>query len=82
MGVFIWFVIDAWPPVSNGQAITVGIVWLCLTVVFECFMGLVLQKRLLSQVLADYSLRAGRVRSLFLLWIAVAPWLFFYLKEG
>ncbi len=80
MGVFIWFVIDAWPPSSNGEAIAVGVVWLCLTVVFEFFMGLVLRKRPLVQVLADYDLRAGRVWMLFLIWLTVAPWLFHSLK--
>jgi hypothetical protein len=77
MGLFIWFVIQAWPPSSSGAALAIGAVWLCLTVAFECFMGLVLRRRPLAEVLADYDLRAGRVWVLFLLWIMVAPWLFF-----
>ena len=81
MGVFIWFVIGLWPPASNGEAIAVGGVWLCLTLVFEFFMGLVLRKRSLSEVLADYDLRAGRVWLLFLGWLGVAPWLFYFLKK-
>ncbi|MCX6850932.1 MAG: hypothetical protein NTY98_18630 [Verrucomicrobia bacterium] len=79
MGVFIRFVIQEWPPSSGGAAFTIGAVWLCLTVVFECFMGLVLRKRPLAEVLADYNLLAGRVWVLLLLWIMVAPWLFFVL---
>jgi hypothetical protein len=82
MGVFIWFVVDVWPPSSAGEAIAVGVVWLGLTVFFEFFMGLVFRKRSLAQVLADYDLRAGRVWLLFLLWLAVAPWLFFSLKNA
>ena len=82
MGVFIWFVIQVWPPSNSGAAIAVGVVWLCLTVIFEFFMGLVLQKRPLAQLVADYDLRAGRVWLLFLLWLTVAPWLLFTLKNA
>jgi hypothetical protein len=81
MGVFIGFAIHVWPPSSNGEALAVGAVWLCLTVAFECFMGLVLQKRPLARVLADYDLSAGRVWVLFLLWLLIAPWLFFVLRR-
>jgi hypothetical protein len=81
MGVFIWFVIDAWPPSSSGEALVIGAVWLCLTVAFEFFMGLLLQKRPLAQVLGDYNLLAGRVWPLFLIWLAIAPWLFHCLKK-
>jgi hypothetical protein len=80
MGGFIWISVDIWPPSSNGEAIVVGVVWLFLTVLFECFMGLVLQKRSLAQVLADYDLREGRVWPLFLIWLMVAPWLFYSLS--
>jgi len=82
MGVFIGFVIQAWPPASSGEALAVGAVWLCLTVAFECFMGLVLRRLPLAEVLADYDLRAGRVWVLFLLWLLVAPWLFFVLRNA
>ncbi len=82
MGVFIWFVMEAFPPSSNGEALLVGGVWLCLTLVFEFFMGLVLRKRSLSEVLADYDLRSGRVWLLFLIWLGVAPWLFYFLQRS
>ena len=80
MGGCIWFVVGRWPPSSSGEAIGVGIVWVFLTVSFECFLGLVLRKRPLAEVLADYDVRAGRVWLLFLLWLMVAPWLFYSLK--
>ena len=82
IGVFIWFVIRTWPPSSNLQALLIGLVWLFLTVAFEFFMGLVLAHRSLSQVLHDYNLLAGRVWVLFLIWLAVAPWAFFRLRNA
>lgn len=82
MGVFIWFVVRAWPPSSGRQALLIGLVWLLLTVAFEFFMGLVLAHRPLSEVLHDYNLLAGRVWVLFLLWLMLAPWVFFRLRRA
>lgn len=82
IGVFIWFIIGAWPPSSGRQAWQIGLVWLVLTVAFEFFMGLVLAHRPLAQVLRDYDLLAGRVWLLFLVWLTVAPWVFHRLRGG
>ena len=82
MGVFMRFVVRRWPPPSRRYALMIGAVWLLLTVAFEFFMGLVLAGRPLAVVLQDYNLLAGRVWVLFLLWILLAPWLFYPRKEG
>ena len=81
MGLFIRFVVHRWPPPSRRYALMIGSVWLLLTVAFEFFMGLVLAGRPLAAVLQDYNLLAGRVWVLFLLWILLAPWLFYPRKE-
>ena len=82
IGVFIWFIIHTWPPSSNKQALLIGLLWGLLTVAFESFMGLVLQHLSLAQVLHEYNLLAGRVWSLFLIWLVVAPWLFFRIRQA
>ncbi len=81
IGAFIWFVIRVWPPASSRQALQIGITWLILTVAFEFFMGLVLAQKPLSLVLQDYNLLAGRVWVLFLIWLTLAPWVFFRLED-
>lgn len=81
IGLFIWLVIRTWPPSSGSQALLVGLVWVLLSMVFECFMGVVLAHRPLSQVLRDYNLLAGRVWVLFLIWLTLAPWVFFRLRH-
>lgn len=81
IGTFIWFIIRTWPPPSSRKACLIGILWGLLTVAFESFMGLILQHRSLPQVLHEYNLLAGRVWSLFLIWLVVAPWLFFRIKQ-
>lgn len=82
IGLFIWFVVRTWPPSSSRQALHIGLVWLVLTVAFEFFMGLVLAHRPLSQVLNDYNPLAGRVWILFLIWLTLAPWVFFRLRRA
>nr|WP_320192500.1 hypothetical protein [uncultured Desulfobacter sp.] len=81
IGSFIWFVISFFPPASGKHAVMIGVIWLCLTVVFESFMGLVLAREPLSKVLHDYNLFEGRVWALFLIWITVAPWLFLIIQN-
>lgn len=80
-GLFVWFVIRKWPPSSSRHALRIGLVWLVLTVAFEFFMGLVLARRPLPDVLHDYNLLAGRVWVLFLVWLTFAPWVFFRLRR-
>jgi len=82
IGLFVWLVVRAWPPSSGGQALRIGLVWLLLTVAFESFMGLVLERRTLAQVLHAYNLFAGRVWVLFLVWLTVSPWVFFHLRHA
>ncbi|HEY0946152.1 MAG TPA: hypothetical protein VGD81_12825 [Opitutaceae bacterium] len=82
VGVLIWFVMRAWPPATARQALGVGVMWVGLTVAFECFMVVAMLRRPLADVLRDYNLWAGRVWLLFLLWLALAPWLFFRLQRA
>jgi hypothetical protein len=82
IGAFIWYVISTWPPSSSRQALLIGLLWGLLTVMFESFMGLILQHQSLQQILREYNLLAGRVWSLFLIWLVVAPWLFFRIRQG
>ena len=81
IGAFIWYVIRTWPPSSSRRALLIGFLWGLLTVVFESFMGLILQHLSLQQVLHEYNLLAGRVWTLFLIWLVVAPWLFFRIRQ-
>jgi hypothetical protein len=81
-GAYIWFVIRNWPPVSMQQALQVGLLWLALTIAFEFFMGLVLARRPLNEVLRDYDMTRGRVWVLLLLWITLAPSLFHLLDRN
>lgn len=79
LGIFIWFVIQFWPPASSSQAVFVGLTWVALTVAFEFAMGRFIMHRPWQQLFHDYDLAAGRVWTLLLLWIGIAPYIFYSL---
>lgn len=80
-GIVVWLLSRAWPLRSARKAWTIGIVWLALTIAFEFGFGHYVAGHSWSRLLADYDLFRGRLWTLFLAWIAVAPWFFFKLKE-
>lgn len=79
IGGLMWFFVSTWPPASDRAAWMIGLIWLGLTVAFEFFMGIVVRKKPLAEVLADYNVLAGRVWVLLLIWITFAPRLFYLL---
>lgn len=80
LGVFIWAVIRAWTPSSASQAIVIGFTWLVLTVAFEFVFGHFLGGQPWSKLLHDYNLLQGRVWVVVLVWVAVAPYVFYRLR--
>lgn len=80
LGSFIWFVIQFWPPASSSQAVYIGLIWVLLTVVFEFAMGRFIMHRPWRQLFHDYDLAAGRVWTLLLIWIGLAPYIFYRLR--
>jgi hypothetical protein len=58
---------------SRGQALGVGALWLVLTVLFELGFGHWVAGHPWQRLLADYDLAAGRLWTLVLLWVGLAP---------
>ena len=72
-GLFVWFVQRRWPIASLAQAWLIGCCWLLFTIAFEFGFGHYVIGHDWQRLLADYDLSAGRVWSLFLLWILILP---------
>ncbi|MDH3304787.1 MAG: hypothetical protein OEM50_03900 [Gammaproteobacteria bacterium] len=53
-----------------------------MTIVFELGFGHFVPGRSFSRLVADYNLLQGRVWVLFLVWVAVMPYLFFKLTQA
>lgn len=77
---YIWGLTHLWQLESTTQAIVIGAIWFGLTIAFEFIFGHYVAGHSWSRLFQDYNLFAGRVWLLVLLWIAIAPWLFYRLS--
>ncbi|MGA7932299.1 MAG: hypothetical protein WCA35_01845 [Kovacikia sp.] len=77
LGLYIGLLMHRWSPASLQQAFLVGVLWLGFTIAFEFIFGHYIAGHSWSQLLRDYNLLAGRVWLLVLVWITIAPPLFY-----
>lgn len=70
-----------WKIRFSGQALTIGLIWLALTIAFEFLFGHYVLRHPWSRLLHDYNLLAGRVWVLVLLWITIAPYTVYRLRS-
>jgi hypothetical protein len=75
-GLYIWLLGLTWEITSPGQAVTIGLIWLALTVAFEFLFGHYVVKHPWNRLLHDYNLLKGRIWVLVLIWITIAPYIF------
>ncbi|OHC91542.1 MAG: hypothetical protein A3J87_05515 [Sideroxydans sp. RIFOXYB12_FULL_59_6] len=68
-----------WPPASAHEAWYIGLFWMVLTVAFEFLFFHYVGGHSWQVLLTNYDMSAGRLWPLILLWVAVAPYLFFRL---
>ncbi|MBR8840346.1 MAG: hypothetical protein DSM106950_41750 [Stigonema ocellatum SAG 48.90 = DSM 106950] len=80
-GLYIWVLTNFWQIKSTTQALSIGLIWLGLTVAFEFLFGHYVMGNPWSQLLADYNLLAGRVWIFVLIWTAIAPFVFYSLQN-
>lgn len=78
--VYIGFVVKLIPPVSSTEAILVGLFWLALTLLFEFGFGRY-RGNSWEKLLEDYNLLKGRLWILVPIWVAVAPFVFFKIRN-
>ena len=74
IGGVVWSLNRHWPIGSASEAWIIGLCWMLMTVVFEFGFGHYVAGHSWSRLFADYNLFAGRVWSLFLVWITVVPY--------
>lgn len=77
LGLVIWLS-GAFVPITSGRhAIAVGLFWAGLTVAFEFLFFHYVGGHSWSALLANYNVQEGRVWVFVVLWIAIAPYVFF-----
>lgn len=73
--VATWSSIAWMGPRTNGEAIRIGLLWLCMTLCFEFGAGHFVFKKPWPELLADYNIVKGRIWILVLFVTAMAPWI-------
>jgi hypothetical protein len=81
LGVVIYLYVRRWPPTSAQQAWCIGLFWMVLTVAFEFLFFHYVGGRSWSVLLANYDVASGQLWPLILVWVAVAPYIFFRLSS-
>lgn len=80
LGGVIRYFVRRWPPAGSYQALAVGLGWMLVTIAFEFVFFHFVGGHSWEALLANYNLFAGRVWVVLLLWIAIAPAVFFRLQ--
>ncbi|WP_273437239.1 hypothetical protein [Sedimenticola selenatireducens] len=76
-GLAVWVFSRIWPLKSLTHVWMVGLSWLLLTLIFEFSFGHYVAGHSWARLLQDYNLLAGRVWVVFLLWVAIMPYIFY-----
>jgi hypothetical protein len=80
LGLVIWGFVRRYPPLSSREAISIGLLWMALTVAFEFLFFHYVGGHSWAELLANYNVLKGRVWVVVLAWVAIAPYVFFRLK--
>lgn len=80
-GIYIWRLTRRWELESAKQAFSIGFIWLFLTIAFEFLFGHYVMGNSWSKLFHDYNIFEGRVWSLVLIWITIAPFVFYRLHK-
>jgi hypothetical protein len=75
--IYIWFLSIVWPIKSSKQALTIGFIWLLITVLFEFIFGHYVIGNSWSKLFADYNIIHGRVWVIVLIWTTFAPYIIY-----
>jgi len=81
LGIVIRGFVRLYPPSSGREAISIGLLWMALTVAFEFLFFHYVGGHSWSELLGNYNVLKGRVWVVVLAWIAIAPYVFFRLDR-
>ena len=79
LGIVILGFVRRYPPSSGRMAVSIGLLLMALTVAFEFLFFHYVGGHSWAELFANYDVSKGRVWVFVLIWVAVAPYLFFRL---
>ena len=81
LGLYVSILEQRWPIPSRQIALRIGAAWLVLTILFEFGFGHYVPGKSWPELIQNYNLGKGRVWSLVVLWMGVAPTVIRELRE-
>ena len=81
VAIYIWIVTGICLIESSAQAWMIGFMWLIMTILFEFIFGHYVMKQPWEKLFADYNIFKGRLWVVVLIWVTIAPCLFYYLRS-
>ena len=78
--IYLTLILKKYPLQSESQAIYVGILWLFLTLLFEFGFGRI-GGHSWTFLFDEYNILKGRIWILIPIWVTIAPYLFFKIKQ-
>jgi hypothetical protein len=82
LGIVIYLYLRHWKLASARLAINLGLFWMALTVAFEFLFFHYVGGRSWAVLLESYDIANGQLWPLILVWVAVAPYLFYRLLNN
>ena len=76
-GIIFYFIFKNWKIESTKHAILIGLIWFGFTILFEFGFGHYIMDNPWQKLFHDYNISEGRIWGLFLLWITIAPIIFY-----
>jgi hypothetical protein len=80
-GFYIWTLTGIYRIQSSSQAFVIGGMWLIMTILFEFIFGHFIMRHPYRKLFHDYNLLKGRIWLLVLIWMAVAPYVFYRVRS-
>lgn len=73
LALYFWVLQRRWPLATTRDALSIGAIWVALTVVFEFGFGHYVDGDSWEDLVSNYDVTAGNLWLLILLWIGVGP---------
>ena len=77
ISTYCYFIFGYWKLTSENEAISVGVLWLLLTLAFEFLFGHFVAKHSWKKLLSKYNIFKGDLWILILIWTAVVPLIYY-----
>jgi len=79
--IYVWIISGKWKMTSYKQAITIGLMWLLMTIIFEFIFGHYVMGHAWEKLFHDYNFLEGRLWVIVLIWVTLSPIIFYMVRS-